>query len=360
MTDEGRLVPNGSNYDSEYFINDHLGNTRVVVKDSNGTAEVQQESHYYPFGMTMEGMSYQNPLQEAVNKYLYNGKELQDDLGLDWYDYGARFYDAQLARFHVVDRFAEKMTNISPYNYAANNPLFYNEINGDSIWIHYGNNQRAYYENGTLYNSDGSEYDGDNEFVGTVLGFLDQINSVDDGGKLLSTLSGSENNFNFKNVKTKGGYMSFEQNDKGGGDFNVGNLSKAGTSNFKKLSSVAHELFHGYQYEKEGYGYQYEVSDEVEAFVFGASIASKVTGQKPPNLGFMGKIGGIKYTRATSNLIYNGFNLNNYYKALNNFQKGSDANLSNKYFNLRVRHSDPILTQPQKISHLQDFRLGIK
>jgi RHS repeat-associated protein len=139
MTDEGRLVPNGSNYDSEYFINDHLGNTRVVVKDNNGKAEVMQESHYYPFGMQMEGMSYSGLLSGVeANKYLYNGKELQDDLGLDWYDYGARFYDAQLGRWHSKDPLSEEYYSLSPYNYVANSPINAVDPNGmENIWYIY-------------------------------------------------------------------------------------------------------------------------------------------------------------------------------------------------------------------------------
>jgi RHS repeat-associated protein len=73
----------------------------------------------------MEGMSYQNPLQESLNKYLYNGKELQDDLGLDWYDYGARMYDPTIGRWSRKDPMIEFHFNQSPYAYVYNNPMNY-------------------------------------------------------------------------------------------------------------------------------------------------------------------------------------------------------------------------------------------
>ena len=117
-TEEGVINVTGSTYDYEYFLKDHLGNTRVTFKPDGNSLTLLQKVDYYPFGMVADKTN-----GESDNKYLYNGKELQDEIDLDWYDYGARFYDAQIGRWHVQDLLAEKYYEWTPYNYVGNNPI---------------------------------------------------------------------------------------------------------------------------------------------------------------------------------------------------------------------------------------------
>jgi RHS repeat-associated protein len=135
-TPHGRFVLDGT-WKNEFHLRDHLGNTRVVVmEEDTGALATLQQNHYYPFGMLIPTLSTSNTIGALKdNRYLYNGKEFNDDFGLDWYDYGARFYDAQIGRWHVIDRFAEKYLSMSPYGYGGNNPIRYIDINGDSLHV---------------------------------------------------------------------------------------------------------------------------------------------------------------------------------------------------------------------------------
>lgn len=73
-----------------------------------------------------------NQKNETVLRCVWN-REKQSKTHVNLYDYGARFYDAQIARFTTQDRFSEKYYDLSSYQYAANNPVLFIDVNGDSI-----------------------------------------------------------------------------------------------------------------------------------------------------------------------------------------------------------------------------------
>ena len=121
LTSEGYYIPSTGNY--YYYLRDHLGNNRITYHYSGSAPVIDQEVEYYPFGSMFAANNLQN------NLYLYNGKELNNEF-FENYDYGARFYDPQIGRWHSMDPLAESYRRWSPYNYAVNNPIRFIDPDG--------------------------------------------------------------------------------------------------------------------------------------------------------------------------------------------------------------------------------------
>ncbi len=111
----------------------------------------------------------------------------------------------------TVDRFAEKYSGLSAYSYGANNPIKYIDVNGDSLWITQrtgflglGGKQTLRYENGNLYNKDGSGYTGELKgFTSKAFDALNSLNSVSEGASRLRKLESSPNDFTIKRGKNE-------------------------------------------------------------------------------------------------------------------------------------------------------------
>jgi RHS repeat-associated protein len=71
-----------------------------------------------PFGLQIPSRSYN--IAFAGNQYKYSGKELDEESGIDWYYFGARYYDPAIGRFLSLDPHADSYPDWTPYNYAYN------------------------------------------------------------------------------------------------------------------------------------------------------------------------------------------------------------------------------------------------
>jgi RHS repeat-associated protein len=174
--------------------------------------KILEENHYYPFGLKHTNYNSGNkkyyeedivqpigiavaeapavleafgkkiiqtlPNDGVMYKYKYNGKELQDELGLNMYDYGARNYDPAMGRWMNMDALSEKYYPISPYVYAINNPMFFVDPDGNYIEIYYGTGSKEHQRYEYKKNRDYSAID--SPFLADALKALDALYTSSD------------------------------------------------------------------------------------------------------------------------------------------------------------------------------------
>ncbi len=134
---EGYIEPdNQGGFDYVYQFKDHLDNIRLSYIDSDGNGsidsntEIVEENNYYPFGLKHKG--YNNVVSGSEYKYeTFNGKEIEESLGLNVYEMDWRQYDASIGRFNIIDSYAEFMYDQTPYHFSYNSPIY----NSDPIGL---------------------------------------------------------------------------------------------------------------------------------------------------------------------------------------------------------------------------------
>ena len=146
-TENNSLVENGCYKAASLFCEettDEDGHTLQVFTDFQGEKVLERKDGnndtYYVYNDYGE-LRFVLPTgyQESLQAYKYNGKELDRMHGLDWYDYGARMYDAAIGYWNGVDAMSDKNISIGQYTYCHDNPINKFDLDGnDDYFSKYG------------------------------------------------------------------------------------------------------------------------------------------------------------------------------------------------------------------------------
>ncbi|MFC1595387.1 RHS repeat-associated core domain-containing protein [Gemmatimonadota bacterium] len=107
-------IVKGTNSGTRYYtLTDHLGSVRSVVS-TGGSAVAGYD--YYPFGESIRSEFTGN----TYSRFMFQGKEFDDELNLNLYYFEARFYNPEIGRFASPDPVRQGW---SYYSFSGNNPI---------------------------------------------------------------------------------------------------------------------------------------------------------------------------------------------------------------------------------------------
>ena len=179
---------------------------RVTKVNDASYSEIVEEKNYYPFGLQQKG--YNNAISSlgnsAAQKFGYNGKEFNDEVGLKWHDFGARNYDASLGRWMNVDPLADDLDQIHTSAYSAfwNNPITYNDPTGMKPEDDYGLDKKT----GKLIFLKETDSDTDTIYTGEITGMnSDGTDQFEKDGGSKTFKKGSSNIKEITTVEDKNG-----------------------------------------------------------------------------------------------------------------------------------------------------------
>jgi len=244
---------------------------------------VIQQDDYYPFGLTFNSYQREN---SVANQFKFNGKEEQDELGLNVLDFGWRTYDPTIARWNAIDGMAEKYISFSPYHFSGNNPIRNYDVDGneftDAAWAWVNRlivdiNSRQANNNGKISEkrearAAGGLSEKQTNRLNRQIGRLEANNqALETVRGETATLAASNQMYDVQtdNSMSEAGAVHGTGTDRAGASFNFSNGNFViGMPQGGGVSMFAHELKHAYQFEIGEYSVGPEVSGAHRNFLY--------------------------------------------------------------------------------------------
>lgn len=300
---------NGPEKEVYFYHGDHLGSASWIT---DYTGAPIQYIHYVPYGELIAN-------QQMIGydeRYKFTGKERDAETGYDFF--GARFY-WQAGTWLSVDPLAGDYPQISPYAYAAWNPIRFIDPDGREITI-------TGEDGVTITYVPGGKYEGNDSFTKNTYTRLNQLNDMFSNTDFMSSIVNSSDVYN----------ISSETSIEGTHCFKDGVLYMGKDYS---IDGIGHELFHAYQ-DTKGQGGA-SIHNEVEAYLFEAKIVYMVNnGLGSVPLTAAERQSSSTFSNALNTLIFDGFNQNAFNAVVSEFKTSSNANAGGLYNNYPLVRSN--------------------